>query len=186
MAVMAMRMQYKIRNLRFEDGTDLIEDYYSYYNEIDGGNVTLGLGLFKKKPGMESEIGWFADTYKSVLGGNKIVKVAVVGDKVVGMCEVTTVRPGSENDHIGTLGIAIREGYRDNGIGTALIKEALKDSKKRFEGVRLNAFTVNKRAIAVYKKMGFVKCGKLPKVVKRSGRYFDEYVMYLDLQKAKL
>jgi ribosomal protein S18 acetylase RimI-like enzyme len=180
-----MKKDYTIRDLRFEDGPDLINAYFSYYKELESGNAELGLVLFKKKPGYESEVSWFAETYKGVLRGDRIAKVAEVGGKAVGLCEISKSRPGSETDHIGALGIAIMDGYRDMGIGTALISAALADGRARFEAVKLTVFTTNKRAITVYKKMGFVELCTIPKAIKRGSRYFDEFLMYLDFGKIK-
>ncbi len=45
-------------------------------------------------------------------------------------------------------------------------------------------FADNERAKALYRKMGFVTVGRVPKAVHRGGRYFDEEIMHLDLGRA--
>jgi ribosomal protein S18 acetylase RimI-like enzyme len=176
---------YLIRDLDIADCADIISIYYSYYDELKAGNATIGIGLFKKKPSYGSEVSWFADLYNRVLEGNEVAKVAVVGGKVVGLCNVGRRRPGSESEHIGGLGIAVKDGFRSSGIGTALMEAALKDSSKMFEVVVLEVFTINAHAIALYKKMGFVEYGMLPHAIKRGTRYYDEYLMYKELSKKK-
>ena len=177
-----MDIKFRVRDLKFDDGPKLIKLYYGYYDELRHGNKELGLTLFRKKPTYESEIDWFAGAYKGFLNGSKIAKVAEVGGKVVGLCDISTSRPDSEMDHVGLLGIAIMDGHRSSGIGTALIGAALKEARAKFEIVRLGLFAGNARAMALYKKMGFVEYGRMPRAIKRGKRYFDEVFMYMDFE----
>ena len=89
------------------------------------------------------------------------------------------IRPGSEVSHNGVLGIAIREGYRDRGIGKALILGALDAARGKLEIVTLSVFTTNKRANSLYRNLGFIDYGMRPKSIKRGNRYFDELYMYI-------
>lgn len=176
-----MKKRFVIRELKFEDFNDLIGTYFSYYKEIMD-NPNLGLCLSKKKPDMSEEVDWFTSTYKEKLAGNKIVLVAEVDGKVVGICDVTRFRPGTIADHKGLLGIAIGREYRSRGIGSALIKEAIKRSKGKFELLMLSAFENNKAAMNLYKKYGFRDYGLLPGSIKRGKRYTSERFMYLKLK----
>jgi ribosomal protein S18 acetylase RimI-like enzyme len=55
------------------------------------------------------------------------------------------------------MGIVVRNGCRNPGIGTEIMKTLLEQAA--FFGLRtvtVNAFATNKRAIHVYEKVGFV------------------------------
>ncbi len=170
-----------IRDLKWEDFHDIATNFFSYYEEVDA-DPDFGLTLMEKKPTWQEEALWFANTYKSVLDKDRIMLVAVADGKVVGACEV--VRGGSQQGHIGALGIAIQKDYRSLGIGQALIKEILKRCKKRFEIVVLSVFANNLGAIHVYEKLGFKRYASLKNALKRNGRYFAEDKMYIDLKKS--
>jgi ribosomal protein S18 acetylase RimI-like enzyme len=176
--------EFVIRDIKFGDFEDLIDTYYSYYAEIKE-NPELGITLFRKMPSLGSEVDWFRDLYKEKLNGNRIAVVAEADGKVIGICEIARNRPGSEVDHIGRLGIAIRREYRSKGAGKMLIEEALRQSKGKFEQIILEVFEGNTAAIKLYEKMGFREYGSLKNAIKRSGKYIGHKLMYLEMGKAK-
>lgn len=56
----------------------------------------------------------------------------------------------------------VDKNFRDKGIGKLLIKGLLDwaESNPLIEKVSLGVFSTNKRAIALYKKMGFIEEGR--------------------------
>ncbi len=166
-----------IRTLRWEDMNDIVSNYYSFYDELKD-DPDFGIIFYPTKPDYESEIAWFAGLYRDMLLGDVVAVVAEEDGRVVGLCDVHRTRPKSELSHVGVLGITIRKEYRDRGIGTAMIEKALELSRDKFEIVRLDVFTVNSRAIALYRKLGFVEYGIFPASVKRGSRYYDQMMMY--------
>ncbi len=170
-----------IRDLEWNDIGDLVENYYSYYDEVEREDPELGLIFYFSKPSYESEVGWFANLFRDILSGNAIALVAEEDGAVVGICDIHRDRPGSEVSHKGILGMAIKKGYRGKGIGYALISKALEKARGEFDIILLSAFTTNQRALNLYRKSGFVEYGRLPASVKRKGRYFDEILMYYRL-----
>ncbi len=177
--------EFMIRDIKFGDFEDLIDTYYSYYAEIKE-NPELGITLFRKMPSLGSEVDWFRDLYKEKLNGNRIAVVAEADGKVIGICEIARNRPGSEVDHIGRLGIAIRREYRSKGAGKMLMEEALRQSRGKFEQIILEVFEGNTAAIKLYEKMGFREYGSLKNAIKRSGKYIGHKLMYLEMgHKAK-
>lgn len=179
---MAKARRFTIRSLKPRDMKDLVEAYYSYYDDAkkDPG---FGLMLLRKKPPYAEERKWFRKVRESIRKGNTIASVAVVDGKVVGMCDVSTRMPGSPASHIGSLGIAIRAGYRDTGIGDALVKDLIRRSRGRYEILKLEVFRNNGRARHLYAKNGFRRYGLLKNGIKRGSRYYDEELMYLNLKK---
>lgn len=170
-----------IRPLQWKDMEDLIDNYYSFYDELESGENDLGLIFFDSKPDMPAEIQWFSNLYHDMLQGNAVAVVAEEDGHAVGLCDVHRLRPGSEVSHTGNLGIAIRHEYRGKGLGQGLIKAAIDQCRGKFETIILAVFDVNQRAISLYQKMGFKEYGKFPDSVKRGGMYFDEIHMYLKI-----
>ena len=171
----------KIRALKPSDFDDVVRAFYSYFPEAKD-DPGFGLNLYRRRPGIEEEHKWFAEQLKQIRDGNRISLVAEVDSHVVGFCDVWRVRPGTPLDHRGTVGISVVKDHRGKGIGRALLVEAIARSRGTFELLELTVLTNNKRALKLYADLGFRRCGKLVRAMKRGGRYFDEYLMQLPLR----
>lgn len=169
-----------MRELQWRDMEESIANYYSYYDELKE-TPDFGIVFYQERPDYPSEAEWFSSMLKSVKDGNVIAVVAEENGKVVGLCDVHRIRPGTEEEHSAVLGIAIRKEYRGKGIGELMIKKVIELSKGKFEILKLEVFSVNSRAISLYKKLGFVEYGTLPKAIKRGNRYYDSVYMYYSL-----
>ncbi|MGC8645619.1 MAG: GNAT family N-acetyltransferase [Thermoplasmata archaeon] len=169
-----------IRELMWSDLDALIENYYSYYEEAKE-NPDLGISFYHSKPDYQSEIDWFSDLYKSVKSGDAVAVVAEEDGKAVGLCEARRIRPGTELSHVATVGISLRKDYRGRGLGKAMMHLLIDRSRGKFEILRLEVFTVNRAAIDLYRKLGFVEYGMMPRAIKRGSRYYDELLMYYEI-----
>jgi ribosomal protein S18 acetylase RimI-like enzyme len=177
--------EFVVRGIKFEDFRDIVDAYYSYYSEIKE-NPELGITLLREMPSIGSEVDWFRDLYKGVLDGNRIAFVAEADGKAIGICEIARNRPGSEEDHVGRLGIAVRKEYRSKGVGKRLMEEALRQASGKFEIVILEVFENNTVATRLYGKMGFREYGFLEGAIKRNGKSIGHRLMYLRIaDKAK-
>ena len=99
--------------------------------------------------------------------------VALDDGRVVGWCDVI---PGDRETtaHAGVLGIGVLPGYRGRGIGNALFRSTLKRAKARgLSRVELTVRSDNRRAIALYRKHGFVREGVKRNGMRVDGRYWD-------------
>ena len=102
--------------------------------------------------------------------------MADVGGKVVASSDVNP-RTGYES-HVGGIGIVIKQGYRDVGIGTEIMHTQIDLARKMgLKVLTLTAFASNKRAIHVYEKVGFVQTGRIPRKHFKDGKYVDEAIM---------
>ena len=94
-----------------------------------------------------------------------------------------TVSPGEgRTRHTAWLGIWVRRKHWRQGIGTALMKEAVRVAKEL--GIRrfmLGTFEGNERAIRLYKKFGFKTETTNKGSVYIDGDWKDDYAMGLDL-----
>jgi len=160
---------------------DLIHNYYSYIDERDQDNPSIGLTLSSEKPTFEEEAAWFYHLFTAVRKGSTRASVAEVDGHAVGLVAVSEAGSHSESAHVGTLGIALHKAHRGKGIGRVLLNDVIRKCIGRFEVIRLTVFETNERALKLYASLGFVSCGKIPKAVKRQGTYYDEYLMTLDL-----
>jgi ribosomal protein S18 acetylase RimI-like enzyme len=107
----------------------------------------------------------------------RVVLIALHNSLVVGWCSLK--RKKFKQKYVGEIGISVRKGYREEGIGRKLMEEVIKLGKRI--GIRLvilEVFKINKPAISLYKELGFKKYGLLPKGIKHREKYFDIVEMY--------
>ena len=104
--------------------------------------------------------------------------VAEVKGEIVGSLSLWTSGL-KKMGHIRELGMLIIDGYREMGIGRALIDYALKWARKQkgVEKITLGVFSTNKRAFHLYKKFGFKEEGVLKRQHILKGKYADEIRM---------
>lgn len=93
---------------------------------------------------------------------------AVRAGQVVGWCDVLhDERPGMT--HVGHLGMGLLPEYRGQKLGARLLATAVADAfQKGVTRIELEVFATNARAIALYRKFGFVEEGR-----KRQARCLD-------------
>ena len=103
--------------------------------------------------------------------------VALANETVVGMADLH--RFTGRRAHAAGLGIGIHDDWTGRGIGRALMAE-LVEYGERWLGLRrieLKVHTDNARAIALYRRFGFVVEGTLRADSFRDGAYVDSYAM---------
>jgi RimJ/RimL family protein N-acetyltransferase len=171
------------RELRWSDFEPFRDTFYLLFDERES-NPEIGITLFDRPPSLEDEVAWFSNLFRRAASGESIVVVGEHDGAVVGHCTVTRVgvAVNSENAHIGELGILVHRDHRGCGVGEALLREALRQSRAQFELVRLSVFSVNTRARRLYERHGFRYVGTRPGQVKRGSAYYDEDLMVLDLR----
>jgi len=157
-------------SLSWLEEDDLPEVMEALNSVIREGKYLL---MNKEIPNLESERQWFKGAKEKGVRSF----VARVEGKVVGGAGLEPFT--DKRAHVAELGIYILKSYRNCGLGTILIKEFIEVAKKSgFEIVQLSAFSTNKRAMHVYRKCGFKKCGKLTRDIKFSdGTYADRIMM---------
>jgi RimJ/RimL family protein N-acetyltransferase len=129
-----------------------------------------------EKASREEEIDFLSKALSRLEKDETFYLVAEVGGKVVAVSEIGR-RSGYEK-HVGVIGIAIKSGFRDLGIGTEMMKTLVKQAQGMgLKVLTLTAFASNKRAIHIYEKVGFVQTGRVPKKHFKEGQYIDEIIM---------
>ena len=105
--------------------------------------------------------------------------VAGVDGEVVGNLDLETF-PGSPRlKHTGRIGMAVRDEWQGNGVGTALLEAALDlaDNWLALTRIELTVYTDNTAGIALYEKFGFEIEGTHRRYAFRNGLYADAYSM---------
>lgn len=82
--------------------------------------------------------------------------------------------------HTGSFGIIVAKKFRGQGIGTELMKHVITEATKHIQGlkmIKLECFSTNTTALALYKKQGFTEVGRVPKEIYHKGEYVDSVMM---------
>ncbi|MGJ7033101.1 GNAT family N-acetyltransferase [Niabella hirudinis] len=114
---------------------------------------------------------------------NSLLLIAMAHNRIIGNLQLNG-ESRSKIRHNALLGIAIRKEWQNIGLGTALIRTATEWARDRgvLKTIWLNVHATNERAIALYKKMGFIETGKQLHYIKEpDGRYTDNILMGLSL-----
>ena len=81
----------------------------------------------------------------------------------------------SKMKHRASFGITVMKEYWNLGLGSLMIQEMLELLEKQgYEQVELEVLETNVSAIHLYKKFGFLECGRMPHGIKlKNGEYVD-------------
>ena len=122
------------------------------------------------------------DTRKSLVEDMErgvIRLIAIDNSKLVGWCHIKPDR-WEGFTHAGWLGMGILKEYRGQGIGSALLHQALAEARNRgLERVELSVFASNLGAIHLYEKFKFQTEGRKKNARKLDGTYDDIIIMAL-------
>lgn len=104
--------------------------------------------------------------------------VASVDGEVVGSLALHLNKP-ARRKHAASMGMGVHDDWQGQGVGSALMKAALDlaDNWLNLKRIELHAWSDNERAIALYKKFGFVIEGTCRCYAFRNGEYVDAYSM---------
>jgi RimJ/RimL family protein N-acetyltransferase len=119
----------------------------------------------------------------NVIQSNSVLMIiAFVDGKVAGNCQLN-LKNRMKVCHRASIGIGIKKEYWNVGIGSALFKELIQFSEKLgLEQLELEFIEGNKRAQALYEKMGFVIYGERKNAIKlKDGTYLSEFLMVKSL-----
>jgi RimJ/RimL family protein N-acetyltransferase len=158
-----------LRTPRWEDLDDLMELINSLVDEKAEIART-------DKVTREDEVEWLPKVLARLEKDELFFLVAEVNGKVVASSDID-ILTGNEK-HVGVLGIVLKSGFRDLGIGTEIMKTLVEQAMALgLKVLTLQAFATNNRAVHVYEKVGFVQTGRVPKKHFKDGQYVDEVIM---------
>jgi ribosomal protein S18 acetylase RimI-like enzyme len=131
---------------------------------------------FVEGPSLESTRGFV----RRILAGAGVQMLAVSrNDVVVGWCDIVR-NPMEGFRHVGRLGMGLLPDYRGRGLGERLAVETIRAARLAgIERVELEVFASNERAVALYRRLGFVTEGIKRRARKLDGEYDDNVFMAL-------
>lgn len=123
---------------------------------------------------------WRARLTDSLAPGKAdLLLCAELDGETVGSSGMHPVHASLRRRHAMVLGISVLPHAQRRGVGSALM-QAMCDYADRWANVlrlELNVYTDNERAIALYRKFGFVIEGTFKAYALRDGRYVDSHAM---------
>jgi RimJ/RimL family protein N-acetyltransferase len=122
--------------------------------------------------------------YLKALRGHPHAAVFVAESEgaIVGRLSVSR-DPHPASSHVADLGLMVAAGHRRQGIGTALLHEAVAWARgSSIRKLELHVFPHNSAAIALYDSFGFVREGYRRAHYRRGGEYVDAILMALRVE----
>jgi L-phenylalanine/L-methionine N-acetyltransferase len=123
---------------------------------------------------------WRARLAESLAPGKPdLLLCAELEGAVVGSCGLHPAHASLRRRHAWHLGISVLPEAQGRGVGSALM-QAMCDYADNWAAalrLELSVYTDNERAIALYRRFGFVIEGTFKGYVMRDGRYVDAHAM---------
>jgi RimJ/RimL family protein N-acetyltransferase len=132
---------------------------------------------------VDQEMEWIEDVTESP--GHVVIVAEDEDMELLGMLNFH-VDPRKRMKHHGSLSINICQGWRDQGLGRAMLQTLIvwAEEEPSIEKLNLEVFATNERAIALYSSLGFQQEGHLHNQIKMApGEYVDVLLMNLWLKK---
>lgn len=165
---------FEIREARPEDAAALLSFVRQLLAEPD---IDVPLALDEFSYTEESERAHLAEV---AVSGNSVFLLAIAGGEIIG--EVS-LRGGNRRatQHCAVLGIAVARGWRDRGVGSALMAHVIRWARDGglLKRIELFVYARNARAIHLYEKFAFRVEGRRQRAVLHQGTYQDDLLMAL-------
>lgn len=163
-----------IREATPEDAVGIIA-YMRILSVEPNNNILYEAGEFTTTAEEEQAI-----LESAAASGNSVFIVADADGKIVGLANIGGGRRRAAR-HSGTIGITLHPDYRDQGIGTRMMRYLIEWARENsiITRLELHVFVHNNRAIHVYEQVGFVLEGIRRNAFIKEGKYVDSMVMAL-------
>lgn len=149
-----------------------------YMNEISREDTFISFG--GEQLSIEAETEYMKTVLQKIEKGEALKVFAFIGGEMVGNADITKEERRSK--HVAILGITIKDGYREEGIGRELMNVLIEEAiHMDLRMLQLDCFANNPRAIHLYEKCGFQTVGKIPGKYFYRGGYIDSVVMVKEL-----
>jgi len=114
---------------------------------------------------------------------NEAFLIAVLDGEIVGSSALSKIGDHLKTQHVAGIGITIDNNYWGLGIGSALFGNCIECAKiAGYEQLELGVVADNEKAIALYKKFGFVEYGRNPRACKSQLTHNYQEVIYMRLE----
>jgi len=156
-----------------------VDGVWNNFNNVVEEGIYIPV-LFPVKSRFEKQ-SWYNNIKKEreicIVGVHPKLKIPY---NIIGQCEISSLDWDAAT-HVGSLGVIVQRKYRDLGIGFHIIDIAIRESKNlnNKEKIILSCFSNNKRALYLYKKLGFKIIGTRKNQFYMDSTYYDEILMEL-------
>lgn len=178
---MGKNMKTKLKDgrtaiINFLSKGDSARELQKHINSIIKEDVPIHLD---KKVKLKEEKEWKKNELKKQKNKQGFLLVARVDGRIVGTSGANREMGRCRNNIL--IGIVVRKEYRGLGLGEKLLRENIKQSKKKLKAkkVYLWVYGGNNNAQRLYKKLGFVEIARLPKWIPYKGKNVDQIFMLL-------
>ena len=171
------RRKIQIRNPSIDD-VSIMRDYI---NELS--NERTFIRFQGEQVSLEEERAFLQDQLEKIKNGQAVLLLAFSENQLIGIAGIEL--SDKTERHIGNFGISIKKEYRGDGIGTMLMEKTLEEARKKLSGleiVTLYFFSNNRVGLEMYRKLGFIQYGVLPRGTKFEKGYADHVMMYKPLR----
>jgi ribosomal protein S18 acetylase RimI-like enzyme len=155
------------------------EKMIAFYNRVGGESdfLSFGKGEFVR-PLSEYEL--FLASVKQEQ--NSLIIVTEKDEEIISIASITSSQ-NPRNKHVGTLGIVVEKVYSGLGLGRLLMVELIEWARtnKQTKKIELVTREDNRRAISLYKQLGFQTEGLKEKDTYINGVYYNTMLMRLHL-----
>ena len=166
-------------SLRYPTEADVVA-MHQYINTLHNEDTYLTT-LGGKPISLKEERQFVAKALKAIRFGDAKLFVVMYQRHIIGVCDIWKEREPRQQ-HVGVLGVSLLPQFRDEGIGSELMKFLIEQGKEmKLRLLRLTCFANNPRALHIYEKLGFRKAGALPGAIAYKNGYVDQVIMYLPL-----
>ena len=132
----------------------------------------------QKKLNLKQEREYLKQVLKEKEEGTRVDLILDINGEVCGSARISLIDK-STRGHVGELGISLLKDIRGRGLGEKLLRKILDKARKELKVkiVTLYAYSKNKVAINLYKKVGFKKLGTIKKGASYYGKLIDKDIM---------
>lgn len=166
--------------IRFPQQSD-VGAMKEYVNRLSSEDVYIVLS--GEQLSLEEEQKFLDDQFQKMENGDGTMLFCTINGDIVGICEVNRDQSKRKrSQHIGIFGISLKKEFRGQGIGYELAKTTIDVAKLNIDNLRiitLSVYKPNAQAHQLYKKLGFIEYGELPRGTWYKDTYIDEIQMYL-------
>jgi RimJ/RimL family protein N-acetyltransferase len=128
---------------------------------------------------LEDEEQYLTRQLEAVAQHQAVQILAFSNGRLIGNTDIALMPRISQ--HIGGLGIAVAQEFRGQGLGRLLMETVISQAKLHLPGIQmitLQVFGNNPTAIALYRSLGFMEFGRLPRGFRHRDQYVDDVYMY--------
>jgi putative acetyltransferase len=127
---------------------------------VAGINTVCAEGGYFYTPHYVPTPQWEAALHRPESVPDHLLLVAEIDDMFVGAAQLFPLSTDQANGRVGELGIYVLMPFRGKGVGTALMRELLRQASAwNYARIVLSVLSTNERAIRLYEKFGFAMEG---------------------------